>query len=97
MLEQFMIAINGLIAIALTQLPVPKSWIKFAPVFGLIGQPFWLISTYQNQQFGIFTVCCCYLGLWSIGIYRSWLANDKEGWKEFKANFQKTAKQEVKA
>lgn len=81
---QFIIAVTGITAIALTQQSKFPTWKKFAPVFGLIGQPFWIISTYQTNQYGIFTLCCCYLFLWSFGLYNAWIANDFHGWKEFR-------------
>lgn len=87
---QIVIAITGLTALGLTQFPVPKHWIKFAPIIGLIGQPFWLTSTYQANQQGIFILCCCYTVMWFIGLYRQWFANDKEGFKDFISRLKKT-------
>lgn len=83
---QFMIAITGLTAIALTQQNKRPDWKKFAPIFGLLGQPFWIISTVQTQQWGIFILCCCYTLLWGLGLYNSWICNNFQGWKEFKDN-----------
>lgn len=87
---QALIALTGLTAIALTQLPIPAHYVRFAPIVGLIGQPFWLISTYTNNQMGIFTVCCCYVVLWCIGIYRQWIANNFEGFKDFKQKIKRS-------
>lgn len=80
---QLMIACTGMTALALTQLPVPKKYVKFAPILGLAGQPFWFISAYTAQQWGIFLMCTMYTTIWAIGFYRFWLANDKAGLKEF--------------
>ncbi len=79
---QLIIAITGLTALALTQFPVPDHWRKFAPVFGLIGQPFWIMSTYNSPEWGIFILCCCYLVVWIIGFYRAWIAKDFYGFRE---------------
>lgn len=80
---QIAIAFTGLTALALTQLKVPEHWRKFAPVFGMVGQPFWIISTIQSGQFGILILCCCYAVLWILGFYNQWIANDRAGFKDF--------------
>lgn len=87
---QFIIAVTGLTALALTQQKKRPDLVKFAPILGLIGQPFWLYSTYTNLslQWGIFTLCCCYTVVWAFGLYNSWFANDYQGFKEFKAELE---------
>lgn len=86
---QLIIAITGLTALALTQQKKRPDWVKFAPIFGLIGQPFWMISTYTTQQFGIFTLCCCYTVVWCVGFYNSWISDNYKGYKEFRKSISK--------
>lgn len=43
--------------------------IKWGFVAGLISQPFWIITTYLNKQWGVFIVSILYLFIWGNGIY----------------------------
>lgn len=67
-----MIALTSIIAIFLTQSEDIKKQ-KFASIFGLIGQPFWFISSYESQQWGIFILCFLYTFAWLKGFYRFWV------------------------
>lgn len=69
---QIMIAITGIIAIFLTQAESQKHQ-RYACLFGLAGQPFWLVSTYQAAQWGIFIVSIFYTLAWLKGVKRHWL------------------------
>ena len=44
---------------------------KWAPVFGLIGQPFWFYAAWTSQQWGIFALCFLYSLSWARGL-RLW-------------------------
>lgn len=72
MLTQFLILITGAIAIWLTQQPNEKLK-KYACIFGLIGQPFWLYSAYTAAQWGIFALSVFYTYVWYIGFKNNWV------------------------
>lgn len=70
---QTIIAITGIIAIYLTQQEKKKEWKKYACIFGLISQPFFLYSTYTNGQIGMFILSIMYTIVWLIGFKNNWL------------------------
>jgi nicotinamide riboside transporter PnuC len=49
---------------------------KWGFVIGLLSQPFWFITSYQNQQWGIFLVGIIYTISWIYGIYE-WFYKQK--------------------
>jgi ribosomal protein L37AE/L43A len=69
---QFFLALFGLSAIFCTQHPNTKLR-RYAPLFGLAGQPFWLWTTWHSQQWGIFVLCITYTVLWGMGLYTHWI------------------------
>jgi len=42
---------------------------KWGFVMGLISQPFWLMTSVINQQWGVFFLSVVYMGTWIYGIY----------------------------
>lgn len=38
-------------------------------VLGLASQPFWLITSYLNKQWGVFLLSAVYVFSWAYGIY----------------------------
>ena len=72
MLSQFFIAIFGVTAITLSQSLLEQRR-KWAPVFGLVGQPFWFYAAWESQQWGIFILCFLYTLAWCKGFWNSWL------------------------
>jgi nicotinamide riboside transporter PnuC len=50
---------------------------KWGFVFGLLSQPFWFITSYLNQQWGIFFLSIVYTLSWLFGIYE-WFFKDKK-------------------
>jgi nicotinamide riboside transporter PnuC len=50
---------------------------KWGLVFGLASQPFWLITSYINEQWGVLILTVVYIFTWSYGIYE-WFSNDKK-------------------
>lgn len=72
MIAQIGIAIFGVLAVWLSQ----ESRIerrRWAPVFGLIGQPFWVWSAWSAEQYGILALCVLYTASWARGL-RMWRA-----------------------
>ena len=72
MIAQIIIALFGVTAVALSQslLAERRRW---APVFGLLGQPAWFYSAWETKQWGIFVLCILYTITWGKGFYTSWL------------------------
>lgn len=68
---QLLIALTGGIAILLTQIS-NQNLRKYAPIFGILGQPFWFYTSYVNGQWGIFVLTIFYAYAWSIGLYNTW-------------------------
>jgi hypothetical protein len=71
-MEQVMIALTGVPAVWLSQ-DTRAEWRKWACIFGLCGQPFWLYSAWSAQQWGIFLLCILYTFSWWKGFYNNWV------------------------
>ncbi len=71
-MSQFFIAVFGLSAIFLTNdhRPTCKKW---APVMGLLSQPFWFYTTYVHEQWGIFFMSFVYAYFWLRGFNNQWI------------------------
>lgn len=72
-LDQLAIALTGATAAWLTQSRNERAR-KYACVFGIIGQPFWLWASWQTQQWGIFIVSILYAAAWMRGLWVHWIA-----------------------
>ncbi len=72
MVVQFLIACTGITALWITQQKNERLK-KYACIVGIIGQPFWIYSTYHSEQWGIFTLCFFYSYIWCLGIYNNWI------------------------
>lgn len=46
---------------------------RWACLFGLAGQPFWLVETVHAQQWGIAVLCTLYTWSWWRGVRTHWL------------------------
>lgn len=71
-MDQLAIAFTGVIAIFLTQQSSQKLK-RFACLFGIAGQPFWIYSAIANQQWGILALCIFYAYSWGLGVYNNWI------------------------
>ncbi len=89
LISQIGIAVFGIIAIILV---ARKN--KWGFVFGLMSQPFWLISSFINKQWGIFILSIVYAGTWAYGFY-NWFYKyeDKTQSLKTKSNKRKSKKQ----
>ena len=73
-LDQVGILVTGVIAVWLTQ-DKRESWRRWAPIFGLLAQPFWFYAAWKAEQWGIFAITTLYTYAWfvtfalSAGIY----------------------------
>ena len=50
---------------------------KWGFVLGLLSQPFWFITSFLNEQWGVFFVSIIYAASWSLGIYEWFFKKDK--------------------
>jgi hypothetical protein len=70
-MDQIIIALTGIFAILLMQ-DKRESVRKWAPVVGLLGQPFWLWATWNARMDGMFIVSVLYTLVWIKGLWSSW-------------------------
>ena len=70
MILQICIALFGLSALAGSMFgsPAVRRW---APIVGLMGQPFWLASTIHAEQWGMVALCSCYTLVYLWGTLRA--------------------------
>jgi hypothetical protein len=61
--NQIMIAVCGLTALVLLTFGNQTSRM-IAPVFGLAGQPFWVMSALDSHQLGVLVVTLAYTLVW---------------------------------
>ncbi len=64
---QAALIIFGVLAVALTQSTNP-AYRKWAPVVGLLGQPFWFLAAYPQP--GMLFVVCLYTLVWAKGCWQ---------------------------
>lgn len=50
---------------------------KWGFVLGLASQPFWIITSYLNRQWGVLLLSVVYVGSWSYGIYEWFFKKEK--------------------
>ena len=48
--------------------------IKWAPVVGLMGQPFWIYMAIRGKLWGVGIMALAYGGAWSLGVYKMFFA-----------------------
>jgi hypothetical protein len=71
-LAQLGIALTGATAIFLTQ-SKSREFQRFACLFGLAGQPFWIWSAIEAEQWGILALTSLYAFAWAKGVWVYWL------------------------
>lgn len=82
MIVQAFIAITELFAIFLLQ-DKRESHRKFAPIFGLLGQPFWFYSSYEAEQWGAFILCFFFFAAWVKAFKEYWIDEKKMSPEEY--------------
>jgi len=77
MIGQLAIAFFGVAAVWVSQ---SKDYHqrRWAPVFGLLGQPFWFFETIGSEQWGMVAISVCYTWAWSRGFYLHWIRSAKK-------------------
>ncbi|CAB4121247.1 hypothetical protein UFOVP154_58 [uncultured Caudovirales phage] len=79
MIDQIGIALTGVTAIFLTQ--SKHDWLRrYACLFGMAGQPFWIYSALHAQQWGVLTLTALYTAAWAKGIYAHWIQPSVPDW-----------------
>lgn len=73
MIDQIGIALTGVTAIFLTQSKSSRLQ-RFACLFGIAGQPFWIYSAWSAGQWGILALTSLYTLAWLKGVHRHWIA-----------------------
>ena len=48
---------------------------RFACLFGVAGQPFWLYESFRSEQWGIFVLSIIYTFAWLRGVRHFWWNN----------------------
>ncbi len=62
------IAIFILSFAAICMLNVPGPWQRWAPVVGILSQPFWMVATWRANQWGMLLLAFFYCVPWTVGI-----------------------------
>ena len=68
-----MILLTGVPAIWLSQSPSANAR-RYACLFGMAGQPFWLYAAISADQWGILIVNVLYTVAWGRGVWTHWLS-----------------------
>jgi len=68
---QAMIFITGSVSIFL--ITRKEHWNRWGHIVGLIGQPFWVYTMYQTEQWGILVLTSFYTYSWCQGIWYYWI------------------------
>jgi hypothetical protein len=71
MIDQIAIGVTSVTAVWLSQDSRPR-WRRWAGIFGLIGQPFWMYTSWKASQWGIFGLCFLYTYCWVRGLRQQW-------------------------
>lgn len=71
MIDHIGIALTGVTAIALSQ-SAPKLQ-RYACLFGLMGQAFWIYSALHAGQWGILCLTALYTAAWAKGLWQHWI------------------------
>ena len=50
-----------------------QAYRRYACIFGLISQPFWLGITFGAEQWGMFALSVFYTFAWARGFYINWI------------------------
>ncbi|CAB4223404.1 hypothetical protein UFOVP1670_41 [uncultured Caudovirales phage] len=72
MIDQVAIGVCGITSVWLSQdrRPGVRRW---ACIFGIMAQPFWVYATLQAEQWGILILTLVYTVGWARGIWNHWI------------------------
>lgn len=77
LLLQIFLGLFGATAIYLVGCKNPRIS-RWGYIFGLAGQPFWIITAIINHQWGILALTSFYSFSWGRGIYNHWIKKQKQ-------------------
>jgi hypothetical protein len=66
------IPVTSLLAVTMSVHCDNPLWRRWAPIIGMLGQPFWVYETFLAQTWGIFVLSVAYLFVWASGIKKYW-------------------------
>lgn len=72
MIDQIGIAMTGVTAIFLTQ-SKHATLRRYACLFGIAGQPFWIYSAWTAGQWGILALTALYAMAWAKSVWTHWI------------------------
>lgn len=72
MLIQIVITLTGIAAIWLANDP-RESWRRYACLFGLAGQPAWIYTAWESEQWGVVLLTAVYTVAWGKGFVGQWV------------------------
>lgn len=52
---------------------------RWGYIAGLAGQPFWLWTTYQAEQWGLVVLSVWYTWAWTRGVFNFWIKQEGNG------------------
>jgi len=70
----FAIILTSVMAIFMSQ---SKAYHKYSSLFGLMGQPFWIYTTYNNRQVGMLVISVLYTIGWGYGFWKAWIKDEE--------------------
>ena len=76
-LIQVIIFTTEALAMYLTQ-QSNKDLQKYSPIIGLLGEPFWIYTSYISEQWGILGLSIIYTYIWLLGYYNYWVVTTTE-------------------
>ena len=71
------IAQGGIFIFGVTAIILVARKNKWGFVFGVLSQPFWFITSIQNQQWGVVAVSVIYTGSWCYGVWEWFFKKDQ--------------------
>jgi hypothetical protein len=71
-IDQIGIALTGVTAVFLTQ-SKSERWRRYACLFGMAGQPFWIWHAAHPLRLGVMFVTVLYTFAWAKGVWQHWL------------------------
>lgn len=76
MLDLDFISQIGVAVLGITAITLVAKKNRWGFVAGLASQPFWLLTSYLNKQWGVFILSVIYVFSWAFGIYEWFFKND---------------------
>ncbi len=71
--DQIAVALLGIVAVWLSQAR-GAAWRRWGCVFGLLGQPWWLFSSWRAGQWELLAIAALLTLAWLRGLWVHWLA-----------------------